>query len=284
MVSKLLQRTKSRNEFRRFHFYQIRFHMFDDSVAHCRGQKIDNRRVNFSRCGERPSFLPIERNDFGNLIGKLFMNAAVRFGCQLRTLGNGARSMMSACAVGDREAAGQIAHPRNRLLAASALFLRTERSKLHATFLPGFLTGLSLRAADELEQTTSASAKIDVVARPEFFWPSEETVWVHCVENQLPLEMLLTGQDKGDRFVMRIDQQQKCVITNCLALKIRNIAGIATKQHANTANEWRRPFFVGHFAHAGIEPHHVAILGAAYPPTLKKFRPAKHRMRIAKRN
>src|SRR5438309_5734058 len=57
--SHLLQRTKPRNEFRRFHFYQIRFHMFDDSVADSGRQKIDNRPVNFGRRGKRPAFLSI---------------------------------------------------------------------------------------------------------------------------------------------------------------------------------------------------------------------------------
>src|SRR4029450_3588717 len=84
--------------------------MFDDSVAHGRRQKLDDCRMNFSRGGERPSLFSIERNNFGNLIGKLFMNAAVHFCCQLRPLGNGARSMMSACAVGYGKTSGQIAY------------------------------------------------------------------------------------------------------------------------------------------------------------------------------
>ncbi len=150
------------------------------------------------------------------------------------------------------------------------------------TFLPGFLAGLSLRPAYELEQAASATAKIDVVAGGEFSWLSEETVRVHCVENQLPLEMLLTGQHKRDRFVMGINQQQKCVVADWFAFETENIDRIATEQHADTTNERRRPFFVAHLAAAGIEPHHIANLGTAYPPALKKFRTAKDRMRIAK--
>src|SRR6266540_3302538 len=84
--------------------------MFDDSVAHWRRQKIDNRPVNFSRRGKRPSLLSIERNNFCNLIGELLMNAAVHLCCQLRTLRNGARSMVSARAIGHGKAAGQIAY------------------------------------------------------------------------------------------------------------------------------------------------------------------------------
>ena len=97
------------------------------------------------------------------------------------------------------------------------------------TFLPGFLACLSLRPAYELEQVASAAAKIDVVAGSEFFWLGEETVRIHCVENQLPLEMFLTGQHKGDRFVMRVNQQEKCFVTDRLALEIENIAGIAAQ-------------------------------------------------------
>ena len=84
--------------------------MFDDPVAHSDRQKIDNRPVNFGRRGKRPAFLSIERNNFCNLIGKLFMNAPIGFCCQLRSLGNGAGAMMSARAVGHRKASGQIAY------------------------------------------------------------------------------------------------------------------------------------------------------------------------------
>src|SRR5690349_25074402 len=84
--------------------------MFDNSVAYCCRKKIDNCSVNFRRRSERPAFLSIEWNNFGNLIGKLLMNAAVRFGCQLRPLGNGTRPMMGTRAVSHRESASQIAH------------------------------------------------------------------------------------------------------------------------------------------------------------------------------
>src|SRR6266704_6737260 len=70
--SNLLQRAKPRNEFRRFHFYQIRFHVFDDAVAHRRRQEINDRRVNFSRRGKGPAFLSVARDNFCNLIGELF--------------------------------------------------------------------------------------------------------------------------------------------------------------------------------------------------------------------
>src|SRR5882724_8233241 len=109
-----------------------------------------------------------------------------------------------------------------------ALFLRAQRRKLHVTFLPGFLASLSLRSAYELEQAAGAPAKIDVVAGREFSWLCQKTVRIHCIENELPLEMLLAGQHKGDRFVMRIDQQQKCFVTDRLAFETKNIAGIAT--------------------------------------------------------
>src|SRR5262245_52012569 len=151
------------------------------------------------------------------------------------------------------------------------------------TFLPGFLARLSLRAAYQLEQAASATAKIDVVARGKVFWRSEEPVGVRCVENQLPLEMLLAGKHKRDWFVMGVKQQEKCVVADWFTFKTKNIDCIATEKHADTANEWRSPFFVAHLAAARIEPHHIANLGAAYPAALKKFRPAKDGMRVAKR-
>ena len=83
--------------------------MFDDPVAHCRGQKIDDRRVNFRWRGERPAFLPIARDNFDDLIGQLFMNAAIGFGCKLRPLPDGV-CMAAARAIAHRKAPGQIAH------------------------------------------------------------------------------------------------------------------------------------------------------------------------------
>ena len=83
--------------------------MFDDPVAHCRGQQIDNRRVNFRWRGKRPAFLSIERNNFYNLIGELFMNAAIGFGCKLRPLPDGV-CMAANRAIAHRKAPGQIAH------------------------------------------------------------------------------------------------------------------------------------------------------------------------------
>src|SRR5712671_5708834 len=95
------------------------------------------------------------------------------------------------------------ARERRTLAFPGALFLRAQGSKLHVTFLPRFLAGLRLRSAYELEQAAGAPAKIDVVAGREFSWLCQKTVRIHCIENELPLEMLLAGQHKGDRFVMR---------------------------------------------------------------------------------
>src|ERR1700704_711161 len=115
----------------------------------------------------------------------------------------------------------------NRLFAASAFFLRTEGRKLDATFLPGFFARLSLRPAYKLKQTTSPATKIDVIAGGEFSWFSQETVRIHCVENQLPLEMLLARQNEWNRFVMSIDQKQKCVVTDWFTVEIKNVDRIA---------------------------------------------------------
>src|SRR3954451_20063278 len=94
--------------------------------------------------------------------------------------------------------------------------------------------------------------------------------------------MFLARQDKRDRFVMRVNQQQKGIVTDWFAFKAENIAGIATQQHPNATNKSRGPFFVAHLAPARIEPHHVANLRTSYSPTLKKLRPTKHRMCMTK--
>src|SRR5215510_14115153 len=126
---------------------------------------------------------------------------------------------------------------RHRLLVACTFFLRAERRKLHAAFLPGFFASLSLRPAYQLKQAANTTAKVHVVAGREFFRLREETVWIHRVENQLPLEMLLAGQDKRNRFVMRVDQKQKRVVTDWLAFETENVAGVAAQEHSNTTNE-----------------------------------------------
>ena len=57
---------------------------------------------------------------------------------------------------------------------------------------------------------------------------------------------------------MRINQQQKGVVVDRLTFKVQDITGIATQQHSNASNKWRRPFFLAHLIAAGIEPHHIA--------------------------
>ena len=108
-ASNLLQRAKPRYQFRRFHFYQIRFHVFDDPIVYGGRQKINDRRMNLSGRGKGPAFLSILRNDFCNLLGELFLNAAIGLCCQLCPLGNRSRSMVGARAVADRKAARLIA-------------------------------------------------------------------------------------------------------------------------------------------------------------------------------
>src|SRR6266536_2700428 len=137
---------------------------------------------------------------------------------------------------------------------------------------------------DSARAWACAPDKIDIVARREFFRLSQETVRIHRVENQLPLDVFLARQDKWDRFVVRVNQQQKCVIADWFPFKIENIDRVAAQQHANAANKRRRPFLLAHFAPARIEPHYIPNLRTAYPPALKKFWPTKHRMRLAKPN
>ena len=84
--------------------------MFDDPVAYRRRQKGNNCRVNFSRRSKGPAFLPVLRNDLCNLIGELFLNAAIGFRRELRSLRNGSRAMVAARAIAHVEATRLIAH------------------------------------------------------------------------------------------------------------------------------------------------------------------------------
>src|SRR5882724_1443882 len=168
------------------------------------------------------------------------------------------------------------------LFAASTFFLCAKRWKLDGPFSPGFLARLSLCPAYQLQQTAGAPGNIDIIARCEFSRLRQKPVRIHRVENQFPLEILLAGKHKRYRFIMGINQQQKRVVANWFAFKINNIDRVATEQHSDTANERRRPFFVAHLAPAGIEPHHIPNLRAAYPAALKEFWTAKYRMRLAK--
>ena len=65
---------------------EIGFDVLDDAVADAGGEKIDNRRMNFGRRGERPAFAAVFAHDPRNLIGKLFVNAAVSFVFELGAL------------------------------------------------------------------------------------------------------------------------------------------------------------------------------------------------------
>src|SRR5262249_28802540 len=89
--------------------------------------------------------------------------------------------------------------------AASAFFLRAQWRELDVTFFPGFLASLILRATYKLKQTGGEPAKIDIVARCKSFRLRHKTVGIHSVQNQLPFEMFLAGQNKRDRFIMRVD-------------------------------------------------------------------------------
>src|SRR5436305_9975489 len=70
-------------KFRRFDFDQIRFHVFDNSITNAGRQKIDNGGMDFRRRREGPAFLAAVVNNFGDLIGQLFVNPAIGFGFSL---------------------------------------------------------------------------------------------------------------------------------------------------------------------------------------------------------
>jgi len=64
-------------QFRGLYFHEIGFDVFDNAIARRRRQKIDNRRMNFGRRCERPAVFAAALDDFHDLIGQLFVNAAI---------------------------------------------------------------------------------------------------------------------------------------------------------------------------------------------------------------
>ena len=112
---------------------------------------------------------------------------------------------------------------------ASAFFFCTERGKFDVAFFPRFLARLSLRATYQLKQARSATAKIDIVAGGEFSRLHQETVRIHGVENELPLDIFLSRENERDRLIMRVDQQQECVVANWLTLEIKHVHRVAAQ-------------------------------------------------------
>ena len=86
-------------------------------------------------------------------------------------------------------------------------------------FFPRFLAGLSLRATYQLEQTCGAAAKIDIVAGGKFSRLRQKTVRVRGIENELPLDVFLPRENERDRLIVRVDQQQECVVANWFTLE-----------------------------------------------------------------
>ena len=83
--------------------------MFNDPVAHCRGQQIDNRRVNFRWRGERPAFLPIARDNFYDLIGQLLLNPAMSFCFHLGSFRN-RTGVPTARSIAHRKSPSKVGH------------------------------------------------------------------------------------------------------------------------------------------------------------------------------
>ena len=88
--------------------------MLDNPVAHLSRQKIDNGRMNFRRRGKRPAFDAIAFHNLYNLIGKLFMNAAIGLGLQLSPFRD-RTCMPPARAVAHGKATSQISYLINKL-------------------------------------------------------------------------------------------------------------------------------------------------------------------------
>src|ERR1700686_92249 len=90
--------------------------------------------------------------------------------------------------------------------------------------------------------------------------------------------MLLARQDKTDRLVGRVDQEQKSFVAGRVALEREHVDRVAAEKHADTTHERRAPFLVAHLVAAGIEPHYVPDFRAADPAALEEFWAPKNRM------
>jgi len=96
-------------QFRRFDFYEIGFHVLDNSITNASGQKIGQSRNEFGRRGEGPAFLPASVDDLCDLIGELFVNAAVGFVPEF-TFGDRGLTTMRTGGLGNGEKSGLIGH------------------------------------------------------------------------------------------------------------------------------------------------------------------------------
>ncbi len=93
-------------QFRGLHFHEIRFDVLDNTIARRRRQKIDNGRMNFGRRRERPAVFAAALDDFHDLIGQLFVNAAIGL-CLQFPFGNRC-AMVLTRAVPHRESSGDV--------------------------------------------------------------------------------------------------------------------------------------------------------------------------------
>jgi len=78
--------------------------MLNDAITRRRRQKIDNRRVDFRRRGKGPTFFAAAANDLHDLIGQLFVNAAISFCLQLAFRDRS--SVVHASAIAHRKPSG----------------------------------------------------------------------------------------------------------------------------------------------------------------------------------
>src|SRR5579885_84499 len=180
-------------------------------------------------------------------------------------------------------ASGPDPSTRRVLLArrTSAFFLGSHRRKFDATFLPGFLARLRFGAADQFQQANRPAAQVHFVAGEESFRVRQKTGWIRCIQDQLPFDLFLAWQNKGNRLVMGIEQKQKGIVANRFAMEAQHVHHVAAQEHAQAADEGRSPLLLAHLVAAGIEPHHVANLRAGDAASLEKFRPPENRVRPA---
>src|ERR1700730_16296337 len=101
--------------------------------------------MNLGRRGECPAFLATTVNNLGDLLGELFVNAAIGLGFKF-TLGDGSRTAMRARAFGDRKTAAQVGYLVDQLAMPSGDIERLNQFQTR-TASGRFVDLISLQAA-----------------------------------------------------------------------------------------------------------------------------------------
>ena len=77
-----------------------------------------------------------------------------------------------------------------------------------------------------------------VTRRPrKTFWLRQKTGLDRSVEEQLPFNVFLAGEEKRNRFIMGVHQKQKRIVANRFTLKTEDINSVAAQHHSEATDE-----------------------------------------------